>query len=248
MDDNELAGYLAELAGVALLDLRDKGIQSGLNSWLLRDEGDLISHNLLLQELNDHRPNDAVLSEEGTDDQARLDADRVWIIDPLDGSQDYPYNGSEEWAVHIALVENGELKAGAVSCPALNIHYSTAMNYPKDRQLRDQRLIVSNRWNSYQAAFVAESLDARLVSCGSAGVKASLVVGGDADIYIHGSGLYEWDVCAPVAVARAAGLSACQLDGSDFEFNKKSPIAKGLVICHSEFMDEVLQVLNGNGQ
>lgn len=243
MDDHELAGYLAELAGSKLLDFRQEGIRAGINSWVLRDKGDLISHNLLIQQLSKYRPHDAVLSEEGSDDLKRLGADRVWIIDPLDGSQDYPYSGSEEWAVHVALIENGELKAGAVSCPSLNRHYSTGMNYPSEREIREERIVVSNRWNSYQAAYVAEAIGARLASCGSAGIKASLVIGEDADVYIHNSGLYEWDVCAPVAVARAAGLSACQLDGSDFEFNKKAPVVRGLVICHSELLDKVLSVL-----
>ena len=244
MDDHELAGYLAELAGAELLNFRQEGINAGTNSWVLRDKGDLISHNLLMEQLSRYRPQDAVLSEEGSDDHKRLDADRIWIIDPLDGSQDYPYSGSDEWAVHVALIEGGELKAGAVSCPSLNRHYSTAMQYPSERKIREERIVISNRWNAYQAAYVAEAIGARLASCGSAGIKAALVIGEDADVYIHNSGLYEWDVCAPVAVARAAGLSACQLDGSDFKFNKKAPIARGLVICHSELLDDVLDLLN----
>ena len=246
MDDHELAGYLAKLAGAKLLDFREKSISSGINSWVLRDKGDLISHNLLMEKLSEHRPNDAVLSEEGSDDHSRLSANRVWIVDPLDGSQDYPYKGSEEWAVHVALIENGLIKAGAVSCPSLGRHYSTCSKYPKERQLREERIIVTNRWNSYQAAYVAEAIGARLASCGSAGIKASLVIGEDADVYIHNSGLYEWDVCAPVAIARAAGLEACQLDGTDFEFNKRSPVARGLVISHPELIEQVLQVLNNN--
>ncbi|OUV77408.1 MAG: hypothetical protein CBC90_04980 [Acidimicrobiaceae bacterium TMED130] len=244
MNDHELASYIAQKAGSKLLKLRDEALNSGMNSWVLRDRGDLEAHNLIIEELQFHRPNDFVLSEEGVDDRSRVKASRVWIVDPLDGSQDYPYSGSEEWAVHIALVENGKILAGAVSCPSLGRNYSTAMSFPPMRKVSESKLVISNRWNSYQAAYVAEAMGARLASCGSAGIKASLVLGGEADIYIHNSGLYEWDVCGPVAVARAAGLSACQLDGSDFMFNKEMPVIRGLVISHPELIQDALSILN----
>ena len=244
MNDHELASYIAQKAGSKLLKLRDEALNSGMNSWVLRDRGDLEAHNLIIEELQFHRPNDFVLSEEGVDDRSRVKASRVWIVDPLDGSQDYPYSGSEEWAVHIALVENGKIVAGAVSCPSLGRNYSTAMTFPPMRKVSESKLVISNRWNSYQAAYVAEAMGARLASCGSAGIKASLVLGGEADIYIHNSGLYEWDVCGPVAVARAAGLSACQLDGSDFMFNKEMPVIRGLVISHPELIQDAISILN----
>ncbi len=244
MNDHELASYIAQKAGSKLLKLRDEALNSGMNSWVLRDRGDLEAHNLIIEELQFHRPNDFVLSEEGVDDRSRVKASRVWIVDPLDGSQDYPYSGSEEWAVHIALVENGKIIAGAVSCPSLGRNYSTAMTFPPMRKVSESKLVISNRWNSFQAAYVAEAMGARLASCGSAGIKASLVLGGEADIYIHNSGLYEWDVCGPVAVARAAGLSACQLDGSDFMFNKEMPVIRGLVISHPELIQDAISILN----
>lgn len=244
MNDHELASHIAEKAGLELLKLREEAIASGISSWVLRDKGDIFAHNLIMEELGAYRPNDAVLSEEGVDDRSRTKATRVWIVDPLDGSQDYPYNGSEEWAVHIALVEDGQILAGAVACPSMKRHYSTATLFPKQRSISDPKVVITNRWNSYPAAYVAEAMGARLASCGSAGVKASLVVGGEADVYIHNSGLYEWDVCGPVAVARAAGLVACQLDGTDFIFNKEVPVARGLVISHSELINDVLNILN----
>ena len=244
MNDHELASYIAQKAGSKLLKLRDEALNSGMNSWVLRDRGDLEAHNLIIEELQFHRPNDFVLSEEGVDDRSRVKASRVWIVDPLDGSQDYPYSGSEEWAIHIALVENGKIIAGAVSCPSLGRNYSTAMTFPPMRKVSESKLVISNRWNSFQAAYVAEAMGARLASCGSAGIKASLVLGGEADIYIHNSGLYEWDVCGPVAVARAAGLSACQLDGSDFMFNKEMPVIRGLVISHPELIQDAISILN----
>ncbi|MCH1512173.1 MAG: 3'(2'),5'-bisphosphate nucleotidase CysQ [Acidimicrobiales bacterium] len=244
MNDHELAGYLADLAGKTLLELRSSELDKGTNPWMLRDQGDKVSHNLLVDALLQFRPNDHVLSEEGTDNWARLEADRVWIIDPLDGSQDFPYAESVEWAVHVALIESGEVKAGAVTCPSLGRHYVTGAGMKAGPRQNQELLVVSNRWNTHQIAAVAERMGAELTSCGSAGVKASLVIGGDVDVYIHGSGLYEWDVCAPVAVSRAAGLLAFQLDGSEFEFNKQSPVVRGLVITRPELSESVHAALN----
>jgi len=243
MNDHELAGYLAELAGAELLKLRDSANRDGANPWLLRDQGDLISHNLLKDALEEHRPGDSVLSEEGTDDRSRVGANRVWIIDPLDGSQDFPYVESAEWAVHIALIESGEIKAGAVACPSLGRYHVTGKgDQIAPRKNRDP-LVVSNRWSTYYASTIAETIGAQLTCCGSAGVKTSLVMCGDADVYIHGSGLYEWDACAPVAVSRDAGLSAFQLDGSEFEFNKQTPVVRGLVIARPEYSQKVREAL-----
>ncbi len=243
MNDHELAGYLAEYAGIELLKLREGAHQERANSWQLRDQGDLISHNLIKEELRKHRPDDHVLSEEGTDDRSRVDADRVWIIDPLDGSQDFPYPESAEWAVHIALIESGEIKAGAVACPSLGRHHVTGSGVGVAARKNEEPLIVSNRWNTYQVSTIAESIGAQLTCCGSAGIKTSLVISGDADVYIHGSGLYEWDACAPVAVSRDAGLVAFQLDGTDFKFNKETPVVRGLVISRPEYSKLVREAL-----
>ncbi len=245
MNDHELAGYLAELAGDALLKFRQVGSRDGANPWYLRDQGDLLSHNLLNDALREYRPDDCVLSEEGTDDRSRVSADRVWIIDPLDGSQDYPYLESAEWAVHIALIESGEIKAGAVACPSLGRYHVTGSDVQIAPRKNQDPLVVSNRWSTYQASGIAETIGAELTCCGSAGVKTSLVMCGDADVYIHGSGLYEWDACAPVAVSRDAGLAAFQLDGTDFEFNKQTPVVRGLVISRPEFSEMVLEALRG---
>ena len=243
MNDHELAGYLAELASKALLELRSSASQGGTNPWLLRDQGDLISHNLLKEALLEYRPDDHVLSEEGIDDKSRLDAERVWIIDPLDGSQDFPYLESAEWAVHIALIESGSIKAGAVACPSLDRYHVTGNEEQLPARKNEDLLVVSNRWSTYQASIIAESIGAQLTSCGSAGVKTSLVLCGDADVYIHGSGLYEWDACGPVAVSKDVGLTAFQLDGTEFEFNKQTPVVRGLVISRPEYSGLVREAL-----
>ncbi len=243
MNDHELAGYLAQCAGDELLKLRTDENPRSSNPWYLRDQGDLISHKLLSDQLQKHRPHDHVLSEEGVDDISRVEADRVWIIDPLDGSQDYPYPESAEWAVHIGLIESGKIKAGAVACPSLGRCHVTGSNTDIAPRKNVEPLIVSNRWNTYQASSIAQIIGADLTCCGSAGVKTSLVVSGDADVYIHGSGLYEWDACAPVAVARDVGLVAFQLDGSELQFNKERPVVRGLVISRPEFAEPIREAL-----
>lgn len=243
MDDHELSGHLAGLAGRALLQLRDDALAEGMHEWTLRDRGDRLAHDLLIAELEQHRPDDAVLSEEGTDNPSRLGAARTWIIDPLDGTQDYPYPNSTEWAVHVALVEDGAPTAGAVACPAMGRLYGTGVSAVKTDTDRSPRVVVSARSNTYYSAQVAEALGARLTSCGSAGVKAALVVGGQADVYVHASGLYEWDACAPAAVAEAAGLIARELDGSPLVFNKPHPAVDGLVITRPEIAEIVFDTL-----
>jgi 3'(2'), 5'-bisphosphate nucleotidase len=243
MNDHELAGYLADHAGQALLALRDDALAEGANPWDLRHRGDMLGHNLLVDALAEHRPTDAVLSEEGADDRSRLDAARTWIVDPLDGTQDYPFAGSSEWAVHVALVEGGQPTAGAVSVPCMHRLYGTDLSPVPERGTRSVPMIVSSRSNTYFAADVADALGGRLTACGSAGVKAMLVVGGDADVYVHASGLYEWDVCAPAAVAAAAGMTVRDLDGDEIDYNKSHPVVRGLVIARPEYADVVAATL-----
>src|SRR5262249_11668378 len=160
-------------------------------------------------------PDDAVLSEEAKDDHARLDADRVWIIDPLDGTREFSETGRQDWAVHVALTQGGTPTAGAVALPAMNEVLGTDPSvvppYPHDGALR---LVVSRTRPPAAATFLAERLNAELIPMGSAGAKAMAVVLGEVDVYAHSGGQYEWDSCAPVAVAAAAGLHCSRLDGS----------------------------------
>jgi 3'(2'), 5'-bisphosphate nucleotidase len=211
----------------------------------LRKAGDLLAHEFLTAELASLRPQDAVLSEEGKDDPARLSADRVWIVDPLDGTREFGEPGRTDWAVHVALWERGELTAGAVALPARGLVLSTADLTTADLTTGDLttadlttgdarqaangegapaegglRLLVSR---SRPPAFVqrlAEDLGAVLVPMGSAGAKAAAVIRGEADAYVHSGGQYEWDSAAPVAVARAAGLHASRIDGSALVYNQ----------------------------
>ena len=186
------------------------------------------------------------MSEEGADDRRRLDAERCWIVDPLDGTYDYPFADSIEWAVHVAIVERGAPVAAAVAVPGMGQVFATDDGTgPADRTERDEPLVVSGRSAGYAAAAVAEELGGRLTACGSAGVKAMLVVSGAVDVYVHSSGLWEWDVCAPAAVAEANGLVVTDIDGDPIVYNKSRPVVRGLVISRPEFAETTRATIDG---
>jgi 3'(2'), 5'-bisphosphate nucleotidase len=259
VSDDDLAAELAGEAGRRLLGLRACGGEAGA----LRDAGDRMSHEFLTAELARRRPGDAVLSEEGADDAARLSARRVWIVDPLDGTREFGEPGRSDWAVHVALWADGELVAGAVGLPAQGAVLSTAVLNSGGPSTRRQagaateapartgtdsgaplRLLVSR---SRPPAFVTElaaSLDAVLVPMGSAGAKAAAVIDGQADAYVHSGGQYEWDSAAPVAVARAAGLHASRIDGSDLRYNQEDPSVPDILICPIELAATLLDAIN----
>lgn len=243
MNDHELAGHLAERAGQALIGLRDCAYGSEVEAWELRRQGDELSHEFLVSELAEYRPADSVLSEEGADDRSRLSADRTWIIDPLDGSQDFPYRDSVEWAVHVGLVQGGIASVGAVALPGMARLYETGIDRVPPNGERNRPIVVSSRAQTYIASGVAEALGARLVACGSAGVKAMLVVGGEADVYVHSAGLYEWDACAPAAVAAAVGIVVRDLQGQPILYNKPYPVVEGLVMSRPEYVETVATTL-----
>lgn len=242
LDDHRLADDLARRTGNRLLELRTQRVGTA-NPWALRNEGDLVAHRLLMEELTRHRPDDIVLSEEGTEDLRRLAAARTWIVDPLDGTHDYPFPDSVEWAVHVALVVDAAPRAASVALPALDTVHTTDRVALAPRPDRDEPIVISGRSNAYLAAEVAGELGARLVACGSSGVKAMLVVDGTVDAYVHGSGLWEWDVCAPAAVAEAAGAVVTDLRGDPIVYNKARPVVDGLVVSRPEFAQPVRAAL-----
>jgi len=226
--DAQLATDLAVAAGRVLLELRDGGL-AGKD---LKDAGDRTSHEFLMDALARHRPEDAVLSEEGADDAARLSADRVWIVDPLDGTREYSEPGRTDWAVHVALWQGGDLVAGAVARPAAGVVHSTdepRADSPAEHE--HVRLAVSRSRPPEFVTELADVLDAELVAMGSAGVKAMSVVTGESDAYVHAGGQYEWDSAAPVSVARAAGLHTSRLDGSPLVYNQANPWLPDLIIA-----------------
>ena len=244
LDDHGLAAHLAERAGGLLVALRERLVGERAPAAVLRAEGDRQSQELLASGLAQARPGDAVLSEEAADDRARLDARRVWVIDPLDGTREFSEPGRTDWAVHVALVVDERPAAGAVALPALGLTLST-LRPPRLPAARGgpPRLVVSRSRPPRQATTVADALGAELVPLGSAGAKAMAVVRGDADAYVHAGGQYEWDSCAPAAVAMAAGCSVSRLDGTPLRYNQPDPYLPDLVVCRPELAPAVLAAL-----
>jgi 3'(2'), 5'-bisphosphate nucleotidase len=236
--DAALAADLAGAAGRLLLELR----LGGLSDMELGAAGDAAANQLLLDRLRSERPEDAVLSEESRDTPERLDSRRVWIIDPLDGTREYR-DGRTDWAVHVALAVDGLAVAGAVALPALGL----VLRSDDSRELVPHdgppRVIVSRTRPPAEALAVAEALGATVIEMGSAGAKAMAVVRGEADIYLHSGGQYEWDNCAPVAVAAAHGLHCSRLDGSPLRYNRPDPYLPDLLICRPEWAVRVLDVV-----
>jgi 3'(2'), 5'-bisphosphate nucleotidase len=245
--DHELAAELATLAGRLLVELRETLLGVGAHGKQLKDAGDRASHERLMDGLAGRMAaGDAVLSEEGKDDAARLDAARVWIVDPLDGTREYGEPPRSDWAVHVALVHgpSGTPLAGAVALPALGITLSTASPpAPPAPMTGAPRVIVSRSRPPAAAVFLTERLNGVKVEMGSAGAKAMAVVRGEADVYAHSGGQYEWDSCAPVAVAVAAGLHASRIDGSPLVYNRVEPYLPDLLICRPELAAQSLAAL-----
>ncbi len=246
--DHQFAADLARKTGEALMQVRAELVSGGITHGELKDAGDAAAQAVIAAELAAHRPDDAVLSEEAADDRARLDAERIWIVDPLDGTREFAEPPRVDWAVHIALVSNGEPIAGAVALPAENLVLSTA-DAPKLPAPVDgpPRVIVSRTRRPPAAVMLAEKLGAQYMELGSAGAKAMAVVRGECDIYAHSGGQYEWDNCAPVAVALAAGLHCSRLDGSPMLYNNPDVYLPDLLICRPEWADRCLEILASNG-
>jgi 3'(2'), 5'-bisphosphate nucleotidase len=239
MTDAELAAKLAEDAGQLLLNLRNN---SDLTGRELGDAGDTAANEMLVAALHELRPEDGLLSEESRDTQERLGKDRVWIIDPVDGTREYG-EGRSDWAVHVALAIKGQPSIGAVSLPGLDL--TLRSDFPIAAPVRKDRLrmVVSRSRPAKEAVAVAETLDAELMPMGSAGAKAMAIVRGEADIYLHSGGQYEWDNCAPAAVAQAHGLHCSRIDGSALQYNQKDTYLPDLLICHMQDADRILDLV-----
>jgi 3'(2'), 5'-bisphosphate nucleotidase len=238
--DAELSRDLATDAGELLLALRDE--LGFTDPWALRDAGDKRSNVLLLKLLADARPDDIILSEESADDPRRHDADRLWIIDPLDGTTEYGEEGRTDWAVHVALWERGKgLTEGAVALPARGMTLSTADPLP-EVPVADgpTRLAVSRTRRPAWVVSVSETIGGVLEPIGSAGMKTMSLLLGEADAYMHSGPMKEWDAAAPVVVARKAGLSTTDLSGGELVFNKPNRLTDQLIVCHPSMTDTLV--------
>jgi 3'(2'), 5'-bisphosphate nucleotidase len=238
-DDHLFAAWAATRAGELLLEVRTRDLE-GKD---LKDAGDLAAHEFLMEVLATYRPDDAVLSEESAAtiaDKGRLSAARVWIIDPLDGTREFSERPREDWAVHVALWQEGDLAAGAVAQPGLETTFSTAEPpVVPDRTHERPRIAVSRTRPPAFVAALAEEMRAELVPMGSAGAKVISVARDVTDAYVHAGGQYEWDSAAPVAVARAAGLHTSRADGAVLEYNQEDVLLPDLLVCRPELAEQI---------
>lgn len=239
MTDLELAHHIAEVAGQLLLRLQTSALFTGK---ALGQAGDRVANAFIMEALRDNRPDDAILSEEEPDAATRLTHARVWIVDPLDGTREYSEHRTD-WAVHIALAIDGAPTLGAVALPALNLVKNSSPGQEIPQQTGRPKMLVSRTRPAAQALAVAKQLDADLVPMGSAGAKAMAILRGEADIYLHSGGQYEWDNCAPAAVALAAGLHASRLDGTPLIYNNANPYLPDLLICRKADAPAILDFL-----
>ena len=238
MNDTELARQIAETAGRILMELRSSGMFAGKE---LGQAGDELANAFIMRALRRNRPDDAILSEEERDNSARLSASRVWIVDPLDGTREYG-EARADWAVHVALAIDGTATLGAVALPGLPLTLSSDDQLSRPHHSGRLRMLVSRTRPAAEAVAVAEALGAELVPMGSAGAKAMAVVRGEADIYLHSGGQYEWDSCAPVAVAQAAGLHVSRIDGSPLRYNQRDTLLPDLLVCPKEHAARVIEL------
>jgi 3'(2'), 5'-bisphosphate nucleotidase len=236
MTDAELAAHLAEVAGQLLITVRDSGV---LSLKTLGKAGDATANQFLVHALREQRPDDAVLSEEEKDNLDRLAASRVWIVDPVDGTREYGEQRTD-WAVHVALTVDGVPTVGAVALPGLGVVLRSDQPIAVPPAPDVLRMVVSRSRPAPEAEAVAKALGAELVPMGSAGAKAMAVIRGEADIYLHTGGQYEWDSCAPVAVALAHGLHASRIEGSPLVYNQADTYMPDLLICRNDHAAMVL--------
>ena len=247
-DDHLFAVDLATRAGQLLVDQRKSPPNNDFSK--LGDAGDQRSHEFLMESLSEFRPEDGVLSEEGTAHPVhpdRSEVQRVWIIDPVDGTREYSDPPRTDWAVHVALAIDGEPVVGAVALPALDLTLSTADKPTSkfhDLVPKSPRIVISRSRPPSESELVCQALAGEMIEMGSAGAKAMAVVRGEADIYLHSGGQYEWDNCAPAAVALSAGLHVSRLDGSSLSYNNLDPWLPDLLICHPALSEPVLNILH----
>lgn len=239
MTDAQLAAHLAEVAGRLLLEVRAAGL---LPAKALGKAGDATANQFLCHALRELRPQDGLLSEEEKDNFDRLAASRVWIVDPVDGTREY---GEErtDWAVHVALAIDGRPVHGAVALPGAGLVLRSDQPGAVPPAPERLRMVVSRTRPAAEAMAVAAALDAEVIPMGSAGAKAMAVVLGQADIYLHTGGQYEWDSCAPAAVALAHGLHVSRVDGSALVYNRADTYMPDLLICRPQHAQTVLDLL-----
>ncbi len=239
LSDGELAAHLAETAGKLLCEVRESDL---FNGKVLGIAGDQTANTFLCYAVHAQRPDDGLLSEERKDTPERLEKSRVWIIDPVDGTREFG-EARTDWAVHVAMAVDGVPTVGAVALPGLDLVIRSDKPMPVPPAPERLRMVVSRTRPAAEAVAVAEALDAELVPMGSAGAKAMAIIRGEADIYLHSGGQYEWDSCAPVAVALAHGLHCSRIDGTPLVYNQADVYMPDLLICRAEHAAQILALV-----
>jgi 3'(2'), 5'-bisphosphate nucleotidase len=249
--DDSVASQAAAEAARLLQDLRSRA--GACSTAELRTTADRASNDLILRVLRSHRPRDPILSEESVDGFERIGSHRVWIVDPLDGTQEFGETGRVDFAVHVALVIDGQPASGAVALPAEDVIFSTQDDPPHRKSPcagagRPRRIVVSRTRPPEVALVIARRMDAEIIRMGSAGAKAMAVLSGKADAYIHVGKLHEWDVAAPAAVLQQRGLHVSRLDGAPLRFNQRDPSLSNLLMCRIDVAHEMLGALATAGR
>jgi len=241
LSDGDLAAHLAQVAGHLLITVRESELVTGK---ALGAAGDATANQFLVHAVRQQRPEDGLLSEEAKDTEERLAKSRVWIIDPVDGTREYG-EARADWAVHVGLAVDGAPVLGAVALPDAGAVYRSDAPVAVPPAPERLRMVVSRSRPAAEALYVAERIGAELVPMGSAGAKAMAVIRGEADIYLHSGGQYEWDSCAPAAVALAHGLHASRIDGAPLVYNQPNTWLPDLLICRREHAAMVLAEVAG---
>jgi len=209
----------------------------------LRRAGDRQSHELISSSIEHRFPDDAIRSEESTSHPLVDLRGRLWVVDPLDGTREFGEEGRTDFAVHVALVVSGRPEAGAVALPARSVVLSTAAPPHIPEPSGRLRLLVSRSRATPLVLGLAELMEADLVEMGSAGAKTMAVVLGEAEIYAHEGGQYEWDSAAPVAVALSAGLHCSRIDGTPLTYAHRDPWLPDLLVCRPELAAPTLDAI-----
>ncbi|MBL8856930.1 MAG: 3'(2'),5'-bisphosphate nucleotidase CysQ [Planctomycetes bacterium] len=253
--DIAFAVEAAEWAGERVLALRASGRWK--ETGVLADIGDQAADGLLQGFIRGRYPDDGILSEETADSARRLSKQRVWIVDPLDGTREYSQL-REDWAVHIGLIVNGKCALGVVGLPARNkLVWGVCADGANAYGLRGEgrlntgssplperpRIAVSRSHTPSWMARFADLLGAEMVYSGSVGNKVGMLLLDEADIYAHRKGLNEWDTCAPECVARALGWSVSTLRGTEMSYNQPNPRIDEFLMCKPAWRERVLAAL-----
>lgn len=256
MNDHELAAELAAAAGRQLLELRAQySVPDEAAARALAKLADQLANDWLLQQLAELRPDDAVLSEEAEDDLARVQAQRVWIIDPVDGTYEFARRLAD-FAVHVALWDNsaGSFTAAAVAVPDHGAVWATDSAAAAIESDRTQLTVVSStrepkpvlaklqvELSNIAAALGYAGVEFRTL--GSVGGKVHQLLAGHADVYLSTTGFWEWDAAAPAAVAQQQGFQVTDLQGAALRFNQVPPRVSSFVVAKPQLHEFVINAL-----